>query len=263
MNETSTSLYQHDLDLTLANRERLNSNANLMHWYRQLYFQLFGNDRQFETKRVLEIGSGTSPLKRFFPTVITSDILQLDYLDFVFDCHEIASHNLIEDHSLDVVTLTNVLHHLRDPIRFLRGATQKLRPGGRVVMVEPFVSAMSYPLYKCLHHEPVDLTVDKPMLSAIEGPLSTSNQAIPYLIFCRRREWLQQLDGHYDISATKISYYTALSYMATGGISHRLPVPEFLYRLAFPLDRAIANKFPKLFASFFIIELTSSRSAQR
>lgn len=258
MSDASTRLYQHDLDLTLANREKLNSNANLMYWYKRLYFQLFGGDPQFETKRVLEIGSGTSPLKRFFPTVVTSDILRLDYLDLVFDCHEIASLDMIEDHSLDVVTLTNVLHHLRDPIRFLRGATKKLRPGGRVVMVEPFVSAMSYPLYKCLHHEPVDLTVDEPMLSSIEGPLSTSNQAIPYLIFCRRSDWLQQLDGLYDLSATKIAYYTALSYMATGGISHRLPVPESLYRLAFPMDRAIANLFPKLFASFFIVDLTSS-----
>jgi SAM-dependent methyltransferase len=258
MTDASVRLYQHDLELTLANRERLSSNANLMYWYERLYTQLFGDDPKFATKRVLEIGSGTSPLKRFFPTVITSDILELDYLDLVFDCHEIESLDLIEDHSLDVVTLTNVLHHLKDPIRFLRGATKKLRLGGRVTMVEPYVSAMSYPIYKNLHHEPVDLTVDEPMLNAIEGPLSTSNQAIPYLIFCQRRDWLRRLEGLYDLSSTRIAYYTALSYMATGGISHSLPIPRSLYRLAFPLDRAIANALPKLFASFFIVELKTA-----
>ena len=38
-----------------------------------------------EALSILEIGSGTSPLMRFHPNVVTSDVLELDYLDLVFD----------------------------------------------------------------------------------------------------------------------------------------------------------------------------------
>jgi SAM-dependent methyltransferase len=260
MDSEKQTLYQHDLDLTVANRERLRSNANLLYWYENLYKAILGAEREFSDEKILEIGSGTSPLKMFRPGVMTSDVLQLDYLDLVFDCHEIDRVSQIQDNSLEVISLTNVLHHLRDPIRFLRGATKKLVPGGRLIMVEPYLSLTSYPMYKTLHHEPVDLTVAEPMLDAIEGPLSSSNQALPYLIFCRHKEWLNRLDGYYDLSSTKISYYTSFSYMATGGISRRFPIPSSVYKPFFKIDRAIANAMPKLFASFFVVELINKGS---
>ena len=72
---------------------------------------------------------------------MTSDVLDLDYLDLVFDCHEIDKLDAIEDNSLDVITLTNVLHHLKSPIAFLNRAASKLKPGGKVIATEPFFSA--------------------------------------------------------------------------------------------------------------------------
>jgi hypothetical protein len=44
--------------------------------------------------------------------------------------------------------------------------------------------------------------------------------------------------------------------MATGGISRKLPVPRFLYRLFFPIDLAFSRWVPRLLASFFTITLT-------
>ena len=144
-------------------------------------------------KQILEIGSGTSPLKLFYPSVVTSDVLPLDYLDHVFDCHDIDRYDGIADHSVDVISLTNVLHHLRDPLEFLTKATRKLKPGGEVIAVEPYFSALSYPLYKLLHHEPVDFGIARPRLESIEGPLSSSNQAIPHMLFVSRPDWLAEL----------------------------------------------------------------------
>ena len=62
---------------------------NLLFWYRQLYRDQFKDFPHPEALSVLEVGSGTSPLKQFLSNVITSDVLDLDYLDLVFDCHEI------------------------------------------------------------------------------------------------------------------------------------------------------------------------------
>lgn len=250
-------LYQKDLEQTRASRARLRQNANLMHWYRELYEELFTSDPQILGKRVLEIGSGASPLKNFLGTVITSDVLQLEYLDVVFDCHEIGETSAIADHSIDIITLTNVLHHLRDPLQFLRGATRKLAPGGQVVLLEPYFSWVSYPLYKTLHHEPVDFGIRRPLLDRIEGPLSSSNQAMPYMLFFSRPDWLGELGDCYDLAKTQFGFFTSMAYMATGGISRTFPVPTGLYRRLFVLDRWLARRWPRAFASFFTARLVA------
>src|SRR4051794_18865275 len=108
-----------DRAATLRNRARLSANPNLLFWYRELYRDQFRDLPNPATLSILEIGSGTSPLKQFFSNVITSDVLDLDYLDLVFDCHDIDKLDAIKDSSLDVITLTNVLHHLKSPVAFL------------------------------------------------------------------------------------------------------------------------------------------------
>jgi hypothetical protein len=250
-------LYQKDLEQTQSSRARLRKNVNLMHWYQELYSELFTSEQGIQQKRVLEIGSGSSPLKYFLDSVVTSDVLQLEYLDIVFDCHQIAETDAIPDHSIDIITLTNVLHHLSDPIRFLRGATKKLAPGGQIVLVEPYFSWISYPLYKTLHHEPVNFNIQRPVLDEIQGPLSTSNQAMPYMIFFSRPDWYGELGDCYELVKTKREYFTSLAYMVTGGISKTFPVPRSLYRWYFKLDRWLACRWPKVFASFFSVRLYS------
>jgi SAM-dependent methyltransferase len=245
-----------DRAATLCNRTRLGANKNLLFWYRELYRDQFRDFPNPQTLSILEIGSGTSPLKQFYPNIVTSDVLDLDYLDLVFDCHEIDKLDAIKDNSLDVITLTNVLHHLQSPIAFLNRAASKLKSGGKVIATEPFFSVLSTPIFKYLHHEAVDCCAREPGLKEVSGPLTSSNQALPWLIFFRRRDWLQRLDENYDVANLTVRPFTALSYMVTGGISHKLPVPGFLYRGLFPIDLALSRYFPRLCASFFTLTLT-------
>ena len=253
---TEQSKQADDRLMTLRNRERLAQNRNLVFWYRELYRNQFKDFPDPAALSILEIGSGTSPLKQFHPNVITSDVLDLDYLDLVFDCHEIERLDAIEDNSLDVITLTNVLHHLKRPIVFLNSAAVKLKPRGKVIATEPFFSALSTLLYKRLHHEPVDFQISEPELIDVQGPLTSANQAVPWLIFFRRRDWLQRLNGSYDVANLSVRPFSALSYMATGGISHKLPVPHFLYRTLLPVDLAFSRCFPHVCAAFFTVTLT-------
>src|SRR5438105_15009633 len=134
-NATTVLPSEHTKDraVTLRNRARLSANRNLLFWYRELYRDQFKEFPDPGALSILEIGSGTSPLKQFLANVVTSDVLDLDYLDLVFDCHEIDKLHAIEDNSLDVITVTNVLHHLKSPIAFLNCAASKLRHGGKVV----------------------------------------------------------------------------------------------------------------------------------
>ena len=245
-----------DRAATLRNRARLGTNKNLLFWYRELYRDQFKDLPDPAALSILEIGSGTSPLKQFLSNVVTSDVLDLDYLDLVFDCHEIDKLNAVKDNSLDVITLTNVLHHLKNPIAFLNRAASKLKSGGKVIATEPFFSVLSTVIFKYLHHEAVDLRISEPELGDVQGPLASANIALPWLIFCQNAEWLQRLNDNFDLTTFSARPFSALSYMVTGGISHRLPVPRFLYRMLFPLDLALSRRFPRACAAFFTVTLT-------
>ncbi len=245
-----------DRAATLCNRARLAANRNLLFWYRELYRDQFKDFPNPAALAILEIGSGTSPLKQFLSNVVTSDVLDLSYLDLVFDCHEIDKLDAIKDNSLDVITLTNVLHHLKSPIAFLKRAVKKLKSGGKVIATEPFFSVLSTVIFKYLHHEPVDFQISQPELGEVQGPLASANIALPWLIFFRRREWLQRLNDNFDLATLSVRPFSALSYMVTGGISHRLPVPGFLYRMLFRVDLALSRRFPSFCASFFTVTLT-------
>jgi hypothetical protein len=122
-------------------------------------------------------------------------------------------------------------------------------------MVEPYFSLVSSPLYKFLHHEPTNFDVERPVLDSVNGPLSSSNQAIPHMIFFSRPDWMNELSEAYDLKNTHFEFHTSLAYMATGGISRRFPVPGWAYRPFFKLDRLLARVFPRIFASFFSVRL--------
>src|SRR6476646_3415124 len=245
-----------DRTATLRNRARLSANKNLLFLYRELYRDQFKDFPDPASLSILEIGSGTSPLKQFLSNVVTSDVLDLDYLDLVFDCHEIDKLDAIKDNSLDVITVTNVLHHLKSPIAFMNRAASKLKSGGKLIATEPFFSLLSTVIFKYLHHEPVDFRVSAPELSEVQGPLASANIALPWLIFFRNPEWLQRLHDKFDLAHVSARPFSALSYMITGGISHRVPVPPLLYRMLFTVDLALSRRFPSFCAAFCTVTLT-------
>jgi SAM-dependent methyltransferase len=55
--------------------------------------------------------------------------------------------------SLGGVVMLDVLHHLPEPLEFLNEASRVLRPGGRLVMIEPCITCPSYLLYRYFHDE--------------------------------------------------------------------------------------------------------------
>ena len=111
-------------------------------------------------------------------------------------------------------------------------------------------------IFKYLHHEPVDFRIAEPELEEVHGPLASANIALPWLIFFRRRDWLEWLNENYDVHRLSLRHFSALSYMMTGGISRKFPIPLFLYRAMFPIDLALSRYFPSLCASFFTLIMT-------
>jgi SAM-dependent methyltransferase len=248
-------IYESDKLQTIRNHEKMGKNKILLYWYNKLYETQFEGIENIEKKAVLEIGSGTSPLKYFFSNVMTSDVLNLNYLDYHFNAHEIHLYEKIKDKSLDIITITNVLHHLKNPIGFLINAEKKLKSGGKIIITEPYFSFISSFIYKYIHPETVDFKIKEPVLSEVKGPLHSSNIALPYLIFFVKSNWNKDLKKYYNYSLAGIKYYTSISYFVTGGISRKFPIPLFLFKLILKIDIFFSKLIPKFFASFFNIVL--------
>jgi len=150
--------------------------------YRDYYEEIRARCRPGQT---LEIGGGSGNLKNFMPAVISTDILPAPWLDALADAQRLP----FAAASFDNIAMFDVLHHLERPRMFFQEAERVLRPGGRIVMVEPAITPLSGLFYRNFHPEPVIMSAD-PLL---DGPLDPmrdpfeANQAIPTLMFIRQK----------------------------------------------------------------------------
>jgi len=113
-------------------------------------------------QRVLEIGAGPGFLgghaRRRRPDLrwIATDIIAAPWNDVAADAGRLP----FAAASFDTVLCLDLVHHLARPRAFFEEAARVLRPGGRIAAIEPWVSAMSYPVYRWMHGEGCDVGID-------------------------------------------------------------------------------------------------------
>ncbi len=135
------------------------------------------------------------------------------------------------DSTLGALVLFDVLHHLPAPGRFLAEATRVLRAGGRLIMCEPYIGPLSYPVYKFLHEESLDMRVD-PLREQPEGTACdpfAANQAIPTLLFGRSLATFRRTFP--GLTLQRLEYLSGPSYPASGGFRRRPLLPLPLWRV--------------------------------
>jgi SAM-dependent methyltransferase len=171
---------------------------------------------------VLELGSGAGYFRQFVPEVIQSEVFLCRNVHVVADARRLP----FPDGSLKAIVMTDVFHHIPDAEEFLREAVRSLRPGGRIVMVEPWVSPWSKLIYTLLHHEPF-----LPEAASWEippsGPLSGANGALPWIVFVRDRRRLLRAFPQLRIEA--VEPMMPFRYLVSGGVSMRNLMPGILY----------------------------------
>ncbi len=137
--------------------------------------------------------------------------------------------------SLRAIVMIDVLHHLCRPRRFLKEAARCVKPLGRVVMIEPWVTNWSRLVYSRLHHEPFDPESREWEFPA-SGPLSGANGALPWILFQRDRLQFAAEFPNWRIKAIKPQM--PISYLLSGGISLR----EFAPSKAFTRVRRLEER---------------------
>jgi Methyltransferase domain/Glycosyl transferase family 2 len=133
---------------------------------------------------VVEIGSGPGFFKAAAPTLVATDVLAGLAVDIRCDAEVLP----FRSGSVGAIVMVDALHHLPRPLDFLAEAARALTPGGRLAMVEPWITLPSWILYRFFHHEECRLGVDvaRPFASEAKGVLE-GNAAIPYLVLARLR----------------------------------------------------------------------------
>ncbi|HMD55403.1 MAG TPA: class I SAM-dependent methyltransferase [Phycisphaerae bacterium] len=211
--------------------------------------------------RVLEVGGGAGHFKTFYPDVIVTDIVPCSHIDLAADAMRLP----FAENSLDNIVMHDVLHHLAYPLVFLTEAKRVLRPGGRIIMTEPYASPVSWIFYKLMHPEPLDMsTTIFPESGESNGKLPpatrgqgafASNQAIPTLIFFRQIDRFREQFP--DLMLKHRSIHSMLVYPLSGGFSKPVLLPQFAFPAARAIERICSPLAPLLgFRTLVVLEKT-------
>ena len=207
---------------------------------------------------VVELGSGIGNIKEVIPGCLRTDLFANPWIDQVENAYQLS----FGDGTVSDLILVDVFHHLRYPGTALREFERVLRspdpasgrPGGRVLIFEPCISALGMLVFGALHPEPVaygDAIVwDAPQgWSPAQADYYAAQGNATRIFFGRERA---RLPDRWNVVYCK--RFAALAYVASGGYSKPRFYPDqfypFLRRVGRTLDLA-----PALFATRLLVVL--------
>jgi SAM-dependent methyltransferase len=205
----------------------------------------------------IEVGGGPGFFKQVLPRVLSTDIVWSPWLDAVADAQSLS----FETASVANIFGIDMLHHLAAPMTFLREAQRVLLPGGRLILIEPWVTPFSYLIYRYFHQEDCDLSAHPWDANNAQPPSNKKafdgNQAIPYLLFGprRRSQTLNTLPG---LTPLVIEPFCLFAYLLSMGFKPMNLLPEFLYPAVAKLERATLPLWRRLAALRVLLVLEKS-----
>jgi SAM-dependent methyltransferase len=185
----------------------------------------------------IEIGGGIGNMKERLAQVIATDIQFAAWLDCVADAQRLP---FAADCAANIV-MVDALHHIEFPASFFREAERVLRPGGRIIMIEPAITWGSTLFYRLFHNEPVRTSAD----ILTEGNASTgrdpyaSNQAIPTILVAR--DWKRFHAQHPHLRIKRVDWFSFAAYPLSGGFQRWALVSADFARRLLRMERAIEH----------------------
>ena len=119
---------------TVRHREIILQKLFLKNIYLDFYRRIQSNlEGLTPCQTVVELGSGGGFFKDIYPHLITSDIIEISNVDMIFSGLDMP----FKAQSVDAFVMVDVLHHIPDARAFFQEASRCLRPGGRMIFIEP------------------------------------------------------------------------------------------------------------------------------
>ncbi|MBN2245551.1 MAG: methyltransferase domain-containing protein [Candidatus Aminicenantes bacterium] len=212
-------------------------------WYGKIEKSLFPD---LTEKIMVEIGSGGGFIKEILPQVKTSETIFVPGMDLCFT----ALNMPFKPNSIDAFILIDVFHHIYDCRRFFTEARNCLKPGGRIVMIEPANTLWSRFVFRRSHHEPFDLEGGWSFPPG--GRMTSANSALPWIIFCRDRKLFEEEFSELKIRVLKP--FMPFLYLISGGVSMRQLLPSFTYPAAKAMETMLTpfNHYLGMFLSILL-----------
>ena len=177
---------------------------------------------------IVEVGAGPGFFKEYFPHLISTDVVPTPYVDVVCDAGSLP----FQSGSVGALVMVDVLHHLPQPLAFLAEAGRILQPGGRVAMIEPWITVPSYLLYRYFHHEDCSLAVDvRRPFGELDKRAFDGNAAIPFKLLKQGKQ------GAPAWRLLQAEPFLGLPYLATLGFKSTRPMPRAVIRIAKVCER--------------------------
>ena len=198
---------------------------------------------------VLEIGGGSGNFKDSDPDTLSLDIQPLPWVDAVADAYDLP----FAEGSFDNIVLLDTLHHLERPGLFFRDAARVLRPGGRLIMIDPMISPLSHFFYHYFHPEPVDMDAD-PLGDGQRDPDRdpfASNQAIPTLLFFKARARFENAFPEFKLLECR--GFALFAYPLSGGFRPWSLLPAFSAPALLWLEKGIEGLLAPLMGFRMIV----------
>jgi SAM-dependent methyltransferase len=197
-------------------------------------------------QRVLEVGAGPGFLSEYARRVtpgrtwVATDVLPAPWNDLVADGLRLP----FKSGCLDAIAALDLLHHLARPADFFAEAARVLGPRGRIVAVEPWVTPLSYPIYRWLHQEGCDMGLDPWHPFAALGdqkPAFEGDAAVPRRVVrtASAEDWRRL-----GFAPPRIHTLNGFGYLLTLGFRRRSLLPERLAPLMMRLDSALGRLSP-------------------
>jgi len=218
----------------LTDAGKIRRNRLLYEIYVDVYDRILSEVPRERFPRLLEIGSGGGFLRSFAANATTTEFVPAPGVDLVLDACRIGKELPAE--SLDAVVAFDVFHHLPDPSGFLGGLQSVLRPGGRLVLVEPWATPLGQWFFRLLHHEPWHPDPDHWTVVG-SGRLSGANSRLPCNVFRDRPERFAREFPRLRI--VKAQPFHKWLYLLSGGLRVNTRVPLRLARILVNLDRRV------------------------
>jgi len=193
--------------------------------------------------RVLEVGAGPGFLsarareRRPDLRWTASDLHPLPWNSLAADAGRLP----LADGSVGAVVGLDVLHHFANPAAFLEEAARVLAAGGHLALVEPWITPLSWVIYRFFHQEDCRLSVDPwnpfpPGKDSFDG-----DAALPWRIVrdTARGRWREL-----GLEPPRVRRLNAFAYVLSLGFRPGSLLPLPLAVPAMALDRATSPLAP-------------------